>query len=29
MNRKVKDLRRSGRGFRNFEHFRNRFLYVT
>lgn len=29
MNRKVKDLRRSGRGFRNFEHFRNRFLYAT
>lgn len=29
INRKVKDLRRSGRGFRNFEHFRNRFLYAT
>lgn len=29
INRKVKDLKRLGRGFRNFEHFRNRFLYVT
>lgn len=29
INRKVKDLRRNGRGFRNFEHFRNRFLYAT
>ncbi len=29
MNRKVKDLKRHGRGFRNFEHFRNRFLYAT
>jgi len=29
INRKVKDLKRSGRGFRNFEHFRNRFLYAT
>ena len=29
LNRKVKDLKRSGRGFRNFEHFRNRFLYAT
>ena len=29
MNRKVKDLKRLGRGFRNFEHFRNRFLYAT
>ena len=27
INRKVKDLKRSGRGYRNFEHFRNRFLY--
>ena len=27
INRKVKDLKRIGRGFRNFEHFRNRFLY--
>lgn len=26
INRKVKDLKRLGRGFRNFEHFRNRFL---
>lgn len=29
LNRKVKDLRRIGHGFRNFEHFRNRFLYAT
>ena len=29
INRKVKDLKRLGRGFRNFEHFRNRFLYST
>lgn len=29
INRKVKDLKRMGRGFRNFEHFRNRFLYAT
>ena len=29
LNRKVKDLKRLGRGFRNFEHFRNRFLYAT
>ena len=29
LNRKVKDLKRSGRGYRNFEHFRNRFLYAT
>lgn len=29
LNRKVKDLKRLGRGFRNFEHFRNRFLYST
>ena len=29
MNRKVKDLKRLGRGFKNFEHFRNRFLYAT
>ena len=27
INRKIKDLKRMGRGFRNFEHFRNRFLY--
>ena len=29
MNRKVKDLKRLGRGYRNFDHFRNRFLYAT
>ncbi|MBR2036709.1 MAG: transposase [Lachnospiraceae bacterium] len=29
LNRKVKDLKRLGRGFRNFEHFRNRFLYTS
>lgn len=29
INRKVKDLKRLGRGFRNFEHFRNRFLYAA
>ena len=29
INRKIKDLKRLGRGFRNFEHFRNRFLYST
>lgn len=29
INRKVKDLKRMGRGFRNFEHFRNRFLFAT
>ena len=29
INRQVKDLKRNGRGFRNFEHFRNRFLYAT
>lgn len=29
INRKIKDLKRLGRGFRNFEHFRNRFLYAT
>ena len=29
MNREIKDLKRMGRGFRNFEHFRNRFLYST
>lgn len=29
LNRKVKDLKRMGRGFRSFEHFRNRFLYAT
>lgn len=26
LNLKVKDLKRLGRGFRNFEHMRNRFL---
>ena len=29
MNRKVKDLKRIGRGFKNLEHFRNRFLYAV
>ena len=29
INRKVKDLKRLGRGFLNFEHFRNRFLYAA
>lgn len=29
INRKIKDLKRLGHGFRNFEHFRNRFLYAT
>ena len=29
LNHKVKDLKRLGRGFRNFEHFRNRFLYAA
>ena len=29
LNRKVKDLKRLGRGYRSFEHFRNRFLYAT
>ena len=29
LNRKVKDLKRLGRGFRNFEHFFNRFLFAT
>lgn len=29
INRKIKDLKRIGRGYRNFEHFRNRFLYAT
>lgn len=29
INRKVKDLKRLGRGFSNFDHFRNRFLYAT
>ena len=29
LNRKAKDLKRSGRGYRNFEHLRNRFLFST
>lgn len=29
LNRKIKDLKRLGRGYRNFEHFRARFLYAT
>lgn len=29
LNRKVKDPKRMGRGYRSFEHFRNRFLYAT
>ena len=29
LNRKVKDLKRQGRGYRNFELFRTRFLYAT
>jgi len=29
LNRKVKDLKRIGRGYRNFDHFRNRFLFAT
>ena len=29
LNRKVKDLKRLGRGFRNFEHMRNRFIFAT
>ena len=29
LNRKIKDLKRLGRGYRNFEHFRTRFLYAT
>ena len=29
LNRKVKDLKRLGRCYRNFEHFRTRFLYAT
>lgn len=29
INRKVKDIKRLGRGFRSFEHLRNRFLYST
>lgn len=29
LNRKAKDLKRLGRGYRNFDHLRNRFLYAT
>ena len=29
LNSKVKNLKRLGHVFRNFEHFRNRFLYAT
>ena len=29
MNRKAKDLKRLGRGYRNFDHLRNRFLFAT
>lgn len=29
LNRKAKDLKRMGRGYQNFEHFRTRFLYAT
>ena len=29
LNRKVKDLKRLGRGYRNFDHFRTRFLFAT
>ena len=29
LNRKAKDLKRLGHGYRNFEHFRTRFLYAT
>lgn len=29
VNRQIKDLKRLGRGFRNFEHFRNRFLFAA
>ena len=29
LNHKEKDLKRLGRGFRNFEHMRNRFLFAT
>ena len=29
INRKVKDLKRMGRGFRNFQHMRTRFLFST
>lgn len=29
LSRKAKDLKRLGRGYRNFEYFRTRFLYET
>ena len=29
LNRIVKDMKRNGRGFRNFEHMRNRFLFAN
>lgn len=29
INRKAKDLKRIGRGYRNFDHVRNRFLFAT
>lgn len=29
LNRKAKDLKRSGRGYMNFQHLRNRFLFAT
>ena len=29
INRKVQDMQRMGRGFRNFDHMRNRFLFST
>ena len=29
LNRKAKDLKRQGRGYRNFSHLRNRFLFAT
>lgn len=29
INRSIKDMKRNGRGYRNFEHLRNRFLYGT
>lgn len=29
LNRKIKDLKRLGRGYRNFQHFRTRFLYAA
>ena len=29
LNRKAKDLKRLGRGYRNFSHLRNRFLFAT